>query len=193
MAVRTAARAALAAGLAAAAVGSGAGAAGAAGPGGGVGDPAWRANAVFVDQTQGVLVDVTVAEASAARTTVTVDLFSEGWVCAVQGQPSVADVVHLESARVGGTFGYTCSEGTGGGQGLAPAALQGTVALDVTWTGVGSPVAQPLFDGAVGRYVVRDADVDATVSVTGHLSAAPEVDSGHLARESTVVPPGRLR
>ncbi|WP_139206295.1 hypothetical protein [Blastococcus sp. DSM 46786] len=163
----------------------------AAAPGGAVGDPTWRANAIFVDD--GSVVDLTVAEAAAARATVTVGLYLDGWECTVDGQPAVADVVRLESARVVGTVGYACSEATGGGEGLMPATLEGTVALDVTWTGVGDPAAQPLFDGAVGRYVVRDAEVAATVSVTGGLSAAPEGNFGHLARESTVIPPGRLR
>ncbi|MGY1988631.1 hypothetical protein ACI792_20645 [Blastococcus sp. SYSU DS0669] len=158
-----------------------------------MGDPTWRANAVFVDPARGLLVDLTVGEGSAAGTTVTADLFLEEWECTVDGQPAAADVVRLESARVAGTVGYTCSEATGGGQGLVPATLQGTLTVDVTWTGVGVPDAQPLFDGAVGRYVVREAEVAAAVSVSGGLSADLEANSGHLARESTVIPPGRLR
>ncbi|MCF6743196.1 hypothetical protein E9529_02700 [Blastococcus sp. KM273128] len=158
-----------------------------------MGNPTWRANAVLLDEAQGALVDLTVAEAAAAGTTLTVDLFLAGWACTVDGQPEVADVVRLQSARVVGTFTYTCTEDTGGGQGLAPGALDGTLSLDVAWTGVGPAIEQPLFDGAVGRYVVREAVVTAEASMAGDVSSRLEANAGHLARESTVIPPGRLR
>ncbi len=194
-AVRTAARTALVAGVATTAVWGGAGPAAAASSGDAVGTHSWRVNALFADQDadRGALVEVTVTEVAANRATVRVGLFLDGWVCTTDGQPEVADIVRLESARVVGTVDYSCSAATGGGQGLTSDALHGSVLVDAAWAGVGDPVAQPLFDGAVGRYVVRAAEVSATVSLEGDLSADLGVDSAQLAREVTVFPPGRLR
>lgn len=192
MTVRTTARTAMVAGLAAAAVSAGAGPAAAARDAA-VGGPVTKANALFVDEDEDVVVDATVAEIAGGATTATVDLYAPGLACTVHGQPEAADLVRLESARIEGTFDYTCEEQDGGGAGAVPGTLSGTVVVDVTWTGVGAPEAQPLYDGAVGHYIVRDAEVSGSVSLTGDLSAHPELNSAHLSRDATVVPPGRLR
>ena len=156
------------------------------------GDPSERAYALFVDEATGAVVDVTVQEVAGSATTVEVLLFLEGLHCTVDVDRVDADITRLESARAAGTYDYTCSDGTGGGEGTAPAP-SGVLALDVTWTGVGAPVKEPLYDGSVGRFVVRPAEVSGTVSLTGDPSADLRVNSAHLARESTVVPPGRVR
>jgi len=178
--------------LAAAMAWAGAGSAAAVPAGSGVPYTASTATAVLGDTASGFLGVVRVTAVKRSGTSVDVQLYRDGWSCEVSEERTDAEVATLESAAAAGTFTWTCTADETSGRAAGSAArLSGTAFLDLAWAGTGEVAKEPLYH-CVGRFLVRDADVEGELVLRGDrkatLTAAAHEADAYLAYDHHICP-----